>query len=132
MSEMEATFQHQASFEAGEIAGNMRLGKLEAMYEELFAEVIEDGVITQDERSRLDKMADNLGLDRNRLRKLEQQETERGQQLEPGAQADTADGGRAATGTTEASANGNRRPFVMGAGNNPVVVPAKQSASRDP
>jgi hypothetical protein len=68
----ETDFQHQASFEAGEIGGNMRLGKFEAMYEELFAEVIEDGIITQEERSRLDKMADNLGLDRNRLRKLEQ------------------------------------------------------------
>jgi hypothetical protein len=72
MTETEATFQHQASFEAGEIAGNMRLGKLEAMYEEAFAEVIEDGIITQEERDHLDKMADNLGLDRGRLRKLEQ------------------------------------------------------------
>jgi hypothetical protein len=72
MSETEATFTHQAGFEAGEIGGNLRHGKLEAMYEELFAEVIEDGIITQEERSRLDKMADNLGLDRARLRKLEQ------------------------------------------------------------
>ena len=70
MSETE-TFQHQSSFEAGEATGNMRLGKLEAMYEELFAEVIEDGVITQEERDQLDKMADNLGLDRSRLRRLE-------------------------------------------------------------
>jgi len=67
----EGTFQHHAGFEAGEIGGNLRHGKLEAMYEELFAEVIEDGIITQEERSRLDKMADNLGLDRARLRKLE-------------------------------------------------------------
>jgi len=70
MSEAE-TFQHHRSFEAGEATGNMRLGKLEAMYEELFAEVIEDGVITQEERDQLDKMADNLGLDRSRLRRLE-------------------------------------------------------------
>ena len=70
MSETE-TFQHHQSFEAGEATGNMRLGKLEAMYEELFAEVIEDGVITQEERNQLDKMADNLGLDRARLRRLE-------------------------------------------------------------
>lgn len=70
MSETE-TFQHHQSFEAGEATGNMRLGKLEAMYEELFAEVIEDGVITQEERNQLDKMADNLGLDRSRLRRLE-------------------------------------------------------------
>jgi len=67
----EETFQHDQSFEAGEASGNMRLGKLEAMYEELFAEVIEDGVITQEERNQLDKMADNLGLDRARLRRLE-------------------------------------------------------------
>ncbi|HVJ89142.1 MAG TPA: hypothetical protein VM580_05010 [Labilithrix sp.] len=72
MNETEATFTHGASFEVGEIAGNMRHGKLEGMYEELFAEVIEDGIITQEERNRLDKMADNLGLDRGRLRKLEQ------------------------------------------------------------
>lgn len=72
MSEIDTTFTHPTSFEVGEIAGNMRHGKLEAMYEELFAEVIEDGIITQEERSRLDKMADNLGLDRARLRKLEQ------------------------------------------------------------
>src|SRR6185436_17926453 len=39
--------------------------------EEIFAEVIEDGVITLEERARLDKAADALGLDRQRLRKLE-------------------------------------------------------------
>jgi hypothetical protein len=64
-------FRHSEGFERGEVTGNVRLGKLEAMYEELFAEVIEDGVITQDERNQLDKMADNLGLDRARLRRLE-------------------------------------------------------------
>ena len=72
MSEAEASFEHHSTFEAGEIGGNLRHGKLEAMYEELFAEVIEDGIITQEERAQLDKMADNLGLDRARLRKLEQ------------------------------------------------------------
>ncbi|MCA9583930.1 MAG: hypothetical protein KC657_01075 [Myxococcales bacterium] len=72
MTELETTFQHAESFEQGEVAGNVRLGKLEAMYEELFAEVIEDGIITQEERAQLDKMADSLGLDRARLRRLEQ------------------------------------------------------------
>ncbi len=67
----DATFEHGQRFELGEVTGNVRLGKLEAMYEELFAEVIEDGVITQDERNQLDKMADSLGLDRARLRRLE-------------------------------------------------------------
>jgi hypothetical protein len=70
MSEADA-FEFSQRFELGEVAGNVRLGKLEAMYEELFAEVIEDGIITQEERTQLDKMADSLGLDRARLRKLE-------------------------------------------------------------
>ena len=68
---MNNDFEHSQRFELGEVAGNVRLGKLESMYEELFAEVIEDGVITAEERAQLDKMADNLGLDRARLRKLE-------------------------------------------------------------
>ena len=63
MSEPDA-FEFSQRFELGEVAGNVRLGKLEAMYEELFAEVIEDGIITQEERNQLDKMADSLGLDR--------------------------------------------------------------------
>src|SRR5207237_7232633 len=39
----QATFEHSAGFERGETSGDLRLGKLEMMYEELFAEVIEDG-----------------------------------------------------------------------------------------
>ena len=66
------TFEHGQRFERGEVTGEVRLGKLEAMYEELYAEVIDDGIITQEERNQLDKMADNLGLDRERLRRLEQ------------------------------------------------------------
>jgi len=64
-------FEHRVSFEPGEMAANVRLGKLEMMYEELFAEVIEDGIITQEERAQLDKMAESLGLDKARLRQLE-------------------------------------------------------------
>ncbi len=65
-------FEHAESFERGEVTGNLRLGKLEMMYEELFAEVIEDGIITQEERQQLDRMAESLGLDKERLRRLEQ------------------------------------------------------------
>jgi hypothetical protein len=72
MSEGTPSFEYGQGFEHGEVTGNLRLGKLESYYEELFAEVIEDGVITQEERARLDRMADNLGLDRARLRRLEQ------------------------------------------------------------
>ena len=45
------TFEHSLRFERGEVTGEVRLGKLEAMYEELYAEVIDDGVITQEERN---------------------------------------------------------------------------------
>lgn len=69
---MSDEFEQRLSFEPGEIAANVRLGKLEMMYEELYAEVIEDGIITQEERQQLDKMADSLGLDKKRLRSLEQ------------------------------------------------------------
>jgi hypothetical protein len=72
MSEASISFEHADTFHGGEVSGNLRLGKLEAMYEELFADVIEDGVITTEERAQLDKMADSLGLDRMRLRKLEE------------------------------------------------------------
>jgi hypothetical protein len=65
-------FEHADGFEQGELAGQVRLGKFESHYEEIFAEVIEDGVITPEERARLHKAADALGLDRMRLRSLEE------------------------------------------------------------
>lgn len=71
MTEMDS-FDHATSFERGELSGNLRMGRLEALYEELFAGVIEDGVITVEERAQLDKMADQFGLDRMRLRRLEE------------------------------------------------------------
>jgi len=66
------SFQHEEGFRQGELTGQIRLGKFEAHYEELFAEVIEDGVITTEERARLNKAADALGLDPMRLRSLEE------------------------------------------------------------
>lgn len=71
-AEPEGAFEHSDSFSRGEVAGGLTLGPLESQYEELFAEVLEDGVITSDERARLEKAADNLGLDRRRLLRLEQ------------------------------------------------------------
>jgi len=64
-------FQHGGGFEQGEITGNVRLGKFEAQYEELFAEALEDGVITSEERAQLERAADSLGLDRERIAALE-------------------------------------------------------------
>jgi len=72
MAVQEISFEHEDRFEKGELSGHLRLGKFEVQYEELFAEVIEDGVITVEERLRLDKAADALGLDRRRLRELEE------------------------------------------------------------
>lgn len=64
-------FQHSGDFQQGEVSGNVRLGKFEAQYEELFSEALEDGVITTEERERLDRAADSLGLDRARMKELE-------------------------------------------------------------
>ncbi len=65
-------FEHAAGFTAAEVAGGFGLGPLEAQYEELFAEVLEDGIITAEERARLERAAANLGIDRDRLLRLEQ------------------------------------------------------------
>ncbi|HEY2408140.1 MAG TPA: hypothetical protein VGI10_19165 [Polyangiaceae bacterium] len=65
-------FEHGEGFVAGEISGGLGLGPLETQYEELFAEALADGVITPEERARLEKAADNLGIDRQRLLRLEQ------------------------------------------------------------
>jgi hypothetical protein len=59
-------------FSAGEVSEGLGLGPLGSQYEQLFAEVLEDGVITAEERAKLDRAADNLGLDRQRLLQLEQ------------------------------------------------------------
>src|SRR6266542_120602 len=72
MNTQEFSFEHEDTFEKGEVSGNLRLGKFEVHYEELFAEAIEDGVITVEERAQLDKAADAMGLDPQRLRKLEE------------------------------------------------------------
>ncbi|MCC6217839.1 MAG: hypothetical protein IT376_23475 [Polyangiaceae bacterium] len=65
-------FEHTAGFTPGEVSGGFGLGPLELSYEELFADALADGVITAEERAQLDKAADNLGLDRQRLLRLEQ------------------------------------------------------------
>ncbi len=65
-------FEHGEGYAQGELAGGLGLGPLEQQYEELFAEALADGVITAEERARLERAADNLGVDRSRLFKLEQ------------------------------------------------------------
>jgi hypothetical protein len=64
-------FEHAAGFEQAAPTGNVRLDKYEATYEQLFAEAMQDGVVTAEERARLRSAADSLGLDGGRLRQLE-------------------------------------------------------------
>lgn len=64
-------FEVGQGFEAGETSGNVRIGRFEAQYEELFGQAIADGVITPEERALLDAKADELGLDRQRVMRLE-------------------------------------------------------------
>lgn len=64
-------FEHSSSFDAGQVGGHVHVGRFEAAYEQLFAEVLEDGVITAEERHRLERAASDLGLDRERIAHLE-------------------------------------------------------------
>ncbi len=66
-----AMFRHEEGFAPAAISGMLGLGPLEQQYQELFAGVLEDGVITAEERSQLERAASNLGLDRQLLFKLE-------------------------------------------------------------
>lgn len=72
VEQTEGGFQHGSDFAPGEVSGGLSLGPLETQYQELFAEVLEDGIITSEERAKLERAADNLGLDRQRLFRLEQ------------------------------------------------------------
>ena len=65
-------FEHSGDFTPAAVSGTLGLGPLEAQYQELFADALEDGVITAEERAQLERAADNLGLDRQRLLRLEQ------------------------------------------------------------
>ncbi|MBN1610062.1 MAG: hypothetical protein JW940_25775 [Polyangiaceae bacterium] len=66
-----AQFRHTQQFAPGEVVETLGLGPHERHYEELFAEVLADGVITPEERVRLNEAADSLGLDRVQLMRLE-------------------------------------------------------------
>jgi len=64
-------FEHSEGFECGESHGGLALDHYEDAYRELLHEVLEDGIITPEERVRLDRAASSLGLDRMRLNQLE-------------------------------------------------------------
>ena len=65
-------FEHDESFRgAAEISGHLQLDRYETYYQELFSEALEDGVITEEERVKLESAAEQLGLDKGRLSALE-------------------------------------------------------------
>lgn len=66
-----SVFDVRAGFVAGQVGGGVDLGPYSDHYRELFADVLDDGVISAEERERLDRVAQNLGIDRSRLEQLE-------------------------------------------------------------
>lgn len=66
------SFSLDSRFAAAQPSGGLELGPMEIQYQALFSEALEDGVITADERQRLNQAASNLGLNSQRLERLEQ------------------------------------------------------------
>lgn len=66
-----AAFEHAQGFVQSELHLGIQLGPLETAYQELFADVLADGIITSEERAQLQTAAERMGLDRERLEHLE-------------------------------------------------------------
>ncbi|HEY5241919.1 MAG TPA: hypothetical protein VIJ22_10655, partial [Polyangiaceae bacterium] len=64
-------FEIAPSMADGEDTGSVRLGPFERLYESLFAEALEGGEISVEERERLNLAANALGLDASRVAGLE-------------------------------------------------------------
>jgi hypothetical protein len=64
-------FEHAQGFVQSELHLGIELGPLETAYQELFADVLSDGVITSEERAQLQTAAQRMGLDGERLAQLE-------------------------------------------------------------
>ena len=62
----EPTFEEEAEPES------VRGHRLEAEYGEFYAEIIGDGEITPEQRERLDRAAETIGLDSERVQRIEQ------------------------------------------------------------
>lgn len=65
-------FEHTPAFTRVGTSGSLVTGALEARYQAMLEAVLEDGVITSEERASLERTAEDLGLDRRRLERLEQ------------------------------------------------------------
>lgn len=71
MAELDNAFQHADGFVPSAEQLGLELGPLELAYQELFADVLSDGVITTEERMVLERAAARMGLDQERLSQLE-------------------------------------------------------------
>jgi hypothetical protein len=65
-------FEIAPALARGDDTGSVRLGPFERLYETLFAEALESGEISPEERERLDLAAAALGLDAARVARLEE------------------------------------------------------------
>ena len=65
------SFELTRGFDRGKAGGAVELGPLATSYARLFANALEDGVITAREREQLDEAATELGMSRAQLRELE-------------------------------------------------------------
>jgi len=65
-------FEIAPALKEGEDTGSVRMGPFERLYESLFAEALESGEISQEERERLNLAAKALGLDAKRVAALEE------------------------------------------------------------
>jgi len=65
-------FEIAPALKEGEDTGSVRMGPFERLYESLFAEALESGQISQEERERLNLAAKALGLDAKRVAALEE------------------------------------------------------------
>jgi hypothetical protein len=64
-------FEIAPALKEGEDSGSVRMGPFERLYESLFAEALQSGEISQEERERLNLAAKALGLDAARVAALE-------------------------------------------------------------
>jgi hypothetical protein len=67
-----APFDIAPALAEGEDTGSVRLGPFERLYESLFAEALQSGEISPEERERLDLAARSLGLEPRRVAALEE------------------------------------------------------------
>jgi hypothetical protein len=70
-NESTSSFELGRGFDQGTTSGALELGPFAASYAQLFADALQDGVITATEREQLDQAASELGMSRAQLQQFE-------------------------------------------------------------